>query len=1760
MSRPVPLSELLDQLRSRGLAITVSDRLRVMRLLSNEADWTLPKLKWAVRALLVKDASEIGLFDQAFDAFFQPPPIQPSTPPPPRPPLVSRAPSTWGRLVPFAILVTAVCAALLRSQAPVPPSQPEIVLPDAALAGTVEGGSEPQAGPVPQGDGSAYEPSADGGARRDQGSSPKQATPESLADDTAPPDPSDEPQEVAGSEALASLAIHSDAKALACEPLRFAPTPQDSTPLEVVAPPMGARAAVSGAACVVAAAILLATWLQRRRRRRALVRRFVPGPADYRPALEEDALSQTFRDEAIEAAAADLVTPARDDASTTLDVARTVVATGQAGGYPRLVFARSTATPRYAIAYDCSPAARPWRRLYRNMVAGLRRAGLSVSEYEFEGDPTICRPLFGTAHEVPLSTLADTVDAVIFVGNGDGAIDRADGRPAEWLAQLERVPHRLWLNPLPPARWSLPIRAIAQRTPVAHGTLAGLGALLPGWVPERRGDDDRPLPPAALRVPDSLAGIHHLRKHLGAAFIWLCLCAVAGEPDADTALWLHAHAALDVPEADRLRLLALPWFAEGSWPAGLQERLVSIVQEEQPSLEARSRTALLDLLGRSEPRPRTVAHLRWRLDRLVHQTRGGRQIPSAEARDLVDSPIQETAASKLRALGHRTHVREHALLIAGALLLAGGIGVAGAAGWRWWFGSTQYCATWSMRWGVPVCVGPLSDKERSLREVSLRFDYRRGRLDRVSQVNAEGTLTPDSDLFGENRSTEEGAQWVPSYGLDGAVRWLDKLDRASKLLQRNEYVRQSATEWVVWHRDRVLALRPEENTGVVGERWTLDSRGLVTLYVNIDEKEQPRRLANGTHAASAAYDQRGRETMVEYYSADLKLRALNGSYAVNRLELDSRGDVLVQRAFDECGAPALDNNLVSNIRIIRDRVGNPTQIDYYGVDDKPTLNKDGVSRMTQLYDGRGHLKEVAYFDTAGTAVLSKQGFARVSYAYDAHGRVIQIDLYDAEGHPTLGKDKYARKVYGYDDVGHLISTAFYGTDGAAVRGKAGYARRTQTLNEYGDVMESSTFDAQRRPTLDEAGIATDAQRYDEHGHLVEGSFFGTDGKATTKRKRGYARYVETWDVHGNVVRLEYFDATGASTDHLDGYAKYTNSYDEDANMIETKSLGADDRLVLDKDWTATIVNTYDDRGRELTSTAYDTNGLRTTRKQGYNRSTQRYDARGRSIELINTDPSEAIVQDRDGVARMTTTYDARDNIVEVAYFDRDGKLAPTKKGYAIERRQYDARDNEVQSSTFGAHGEPVLDMELVARRVYQYDARGNQVSVANFDTAGRPTRNKDGWSRAVSHYDPRDELVQEDYFGPDGQPTLCKAGRRRDSDGEYDYAGGYARVTFRRDDRGNAIERAVFGTNGTPTFDTEGVATVQWIYDERGNKLQSETLDTKGARVPALRDRVCLITTKYDEKDRELAKRFFDVQGMPTIGDDGAAGWDATLDERGNISIVTYLDVSERPVVRKNGYATSRSEYDDRGNGTHTIWLDPDEKPTERDIKFASMDRTWDGRGNLRTEAFFARDGKPTRTEDGYERVEYDYDERDNQRSVKYELADGSQGAAYGLLRSKVMEHDPRGNLVSTVFVTARGPDLEERRTFDARDREEKLAFVPLLAEGGGLSSSITVNGSDEGWQSVSREYDEYDRETVTTYQDERGRPVVTTLGYAKAVQVWDDRGRLVARTLLDAAGQRIFSRREGYASTTYTYDEQGRRVSTTLYDARGDVLRQAVR
>ncbi len=294
---------------------------------------------------------------------------------------------------------------------------------------------------------------------------------------------------------------------------------------------------------------------------------------------------------------------ATDAQARELDVRRSVSLTLRYGLMPHLVWAARRVTQPIVVLQDVGPDMGTWQGKVETLLADLGRQGVALQRYYFDADLRFVadRPYRGsTTLGAVLRRFSDAPVLVISTGLGLAAATESDDR---WLDDLRKRPRRSWLTPVsdvrlwPPALTSIGLQAWPMTRiglTAAARELAALDLDRSSHVRVRVSTEGRVTPDGIERVKRLASLVPHPTTAL------LDALRRRFAPDVSDAVLVYLLAEIGAAASSTIRL-----------PEAEVQRCLNAVRRETPTLEREVRRFLLDTLRDSEPKPGSVAHLRW---------------------------------------------------------------------------------------------------------------------------------------------------------------------------------------------------------------------------------------------------------------------------------------------------------------------------------------------------------------------------------------------------------------------------------------------------------------------------------------------------------------------------------------------------------------------------------------------------------------------------------------------------------------------------------------------------------------------------------------------------------------------------------------------------------------------------------------------------------------------------------------------------------------------------------------------------------------------------------------------------------------------------------------------------------------------------------------------------------------------------------------------------------------------------------------------
>ena len=203
-----------------------------------------------------------------------------------------------------------------------------------------------------------------------------------------------------------------------------------------------------------------------------------------------------------------------------------------------------------------------------------------------------------------------------------------------------------------------------------------------------------------------------------------------------------------------------------------------------------------------------------------------------------------------------------------------------------------------------------------------------------------------------------------------------------------------------------------DSGGVAIIRYEPGVNGETTRATNLDTQRKPTLTRNGIAGYTAEYDRRGNRVSEAYFDTDgmptlqrggfaavkkayddrnspvertilgLERKAIDlPSFPSQRMEMDSRGNVVHVLNVDRAGRPFRDDDGVASWRATYDKFNRLMAIDYFGPDGTPSMMNDGHAGERYAYNDNGNMTACWYVDIDGKPIVKNDGVFKILKEY-----------------------------------------------------------------------------------------------------------------------------------------------------------------------------------------------------------------------------------------------------------------------------------------------------------------------------------------------------------------------------------------------------------------------------------------------------------------------------------------------------------------------------------------------------------------------------------------------------------------------------------------------------------------------------------------------------------------------------------------------------------------------------------------------------------
>ena len=936
-------------------------------------------------------------------------------------------------------------------------------------------------------------------------------------------------------------------------------------------------------------------------------------------------------------------------------------------------------------------------------------------------------------------------------------------------------------------------------------------------------------------------------------------------------------------------------------------------------------------------------------------------------------------------------------------------------------------------------------------EIRHRYDEA-GRLVATAYFGTNGMAVAASEGVAEIRYVrDDRGNCVDTLYLDVDGRPAVKKGEAYTAIHR-EYDSHNKIQSQEFRKDgrRVVA---DEDTGLCGFRYVYDKNLRETESIAYGKDGTPATLTGGYARRERAYDKygrqvseihydingnvmlwnwrekyaysvstfdaSGRETSRRYYGADRKPCRVEGEEFGWDAEFDSSGRMTRIMWVGSNGKPAKDGNGVAGARFTYGPDGRMASKTWLDVNEKPTVHREGNAGYRVKHNDRGKETLREFLDERGELTpMGRSGYVGWTNEYDTAGNLVGELWFDANRHPANNGKGYARTRMEYDSKGHLVREWRYDSDDrpVPVRPEENVGTVLKTFDAQERVTSERYFDLEGKPCLCKSGywgwdaeISEDGRRhvisyvgldgkpkadgrgcarvvneFDAYKHPTLREYRGLDGKLVAIDTDGEAGLRCRHDLAGRETMREYFGVDGKPIFCSAGYSRFEKSYDARGNVTCTIYFDEKGNVILGnkEEKYAFAVKTFDLDGRETSRRYYGTDRRPcqvSGELYGWDKT---FDQQGRDLRIMWVGPDGKPAAGKNDVAGRKFEYDgARKYWYMATWLDADGKPTRHRDGAVVTKRVIDSNGNVTLRKFFEQDGTTPAAVEasgLVGWRS-TYDDNGNEVYRQNFGKDEMPIDNDEGWASFQKKYDEKGRVVQAWFLNHNGNPIPVDAEMKVYS------------VEKKFDGNGNAIRVVYYGADREPCQNAEGITG----YD-----------------------------AWFDVNNREVARRFFGLDGNPAAVGGRFFGWNKTYDQYGNETARIEVDANGAviPDPDAEGAAYRTSVFDSRGREIGWYNCDTNRQPTVDRDGVAGVKISRDGFGRIIRLDYMGPDGtahaSPISHVAGY-KVEYS---AGGSRKTLWWLGEDGSVTRHADGNAGVIEHlDSRGRTTQREFVDANG-------------------------------------------------------------------------------------------------------------------------------------------
>lgn len=720
--------------------------------------------------------------------------------------------------------------------------------------------------------------------------------------------------------------------------------------------------------------------------------------------------------------------------------------------------------------------------------------------------------------------------------------------------------------------------------------------------------------------------------------------------------------------------------------------------------------------------------------------------------------------------------------------------------------------------------------------------------------------------------------------------------------------------------------------------------------------------------------------------------------------------------------------------------------------------------------------QVKLFESSfdNTSIKGKSKISKYILEFDNNGYLTKVE-YAGFGNVRVpdGQGIFGRK-YIYDKNGRVIEEHYLGKDGSPKSTQFGLGKKKFTYDNDGNLIKIVYLTVDDKPSSDGNNCPVVELTYDKWGNRQTEKYSDIDGNPMLRKDNQTAGFIYEYNDKGQCVKMQFIGIDGGPT-YYSGASGYINEYDD--NGYQSK------RTYIDAEGKAAIFN---EDGVVYTSIETDN------------------DVKGNVLEIRIKDLQGNLI-DSPSFSRKECSYDSIGQLLTDVFLDENGNVTiPKKYGYAGYELKYNPQGRVIQYTYIDKNRKPITLPDLhVCYHTLEYDVRGNVSKISYFDNEGKPVMTNEGISSVEYIYDENGNEKSRQFYDTKGKPCtlnwFC------------------SKVEFIYDDQGNVISNKYYNTEGKPIA-VNGVAEWSYEYDNRGNCVRERPLAVNGSLANGNFD----VRMKYDGLDNIIERSYFNVNGQPTLCQDGYHREVMKYNSANQCTDVELYGTNGRLVnAKNNNYAIIKREYDARGNKISETFFDSEGKRGTDNSKVHKYYNQYDIITNkISHQISFGADGKPIVANNVAAEGRVEYDKRGNMVSLQCYDGYGKQvNGKRGWYETRY-EYNDAGEETAAAYFSLEGKPVEDQLA-----GFHKIGYTYNAMRMPESTSYYGVNGKlknvSAGYAMEKRKYNNQNQRTEIAYFGSNGNPVDCNSGWHKEVYYFRN-GREYKCELFDKGNRKI--------------------------------------